>query len=70
MTFTPCCVVCDGPVGEPWNDPMCVSCWIDGRVLHGPLWSFEWVRSVERARAAHREEMPTAWDRVLADVIP
>jgi len=49
---------------------MCIDCRFVGRSLNGPIWSHEWVRSVEEARGAHRQEMPTAWDRVLAEVIP
>jgi hypothetical protein len=50
---------------EPWNDPMCPNCWLDGRSLYGPLWSREWAESVERARDERRRQMPTAWDRIL-----
>jgi len=63
----PLCVVCDGPVAEPCNDPMCLACWLDGRALYGPRWSREWRESVERAREDYRREMPTAWARVLDD---
>jgi hypothetical protein len=61
---TPLCVVCDGPVPEPSNDPVCPNCWLDGRALYGPPWSREWRESVELARENHRRAMPTAWDRV------
>jgi|HubBroStandDraft_5_1064220.scaffolds.fasta_scaffold472608_2 hypothetical protein len=61
----PLCVVCEGVVFAPWDDPMCFDCWFDGRAIYGPPWSREWLDSVEQARKDYRGKMPTAWARIL-----